>query len=55
MKLIIEKELAEKVANYLAQKPWIEVHELIRQLMSLQSIKEPTDDLAEKRDENSAS
>ena len=38
MKFEIEKDLLEKIANYLASKPWIEVQGLLAELQKLEKI-----------------
>ena len=40
-KLIIEIETAEAIANYLAQRPYIEVWQLIAKLQQLQPLPAP--------------
>lgn len=61
MKFEIEKVLAEKVMNYLAQRPWIEVKDLLAGMMAMklveeptEAIEEPTHGVAKERDESSA-
>lgn len=45
----IDQKLAEKLMNYLAQRPWIEVRELLDGLMTMKPVtEEKTDDVAEK-------
>ncbi len=43
MKFEIEKDLAEKVMNYLAQRPWIEVKDMLTGMMAMKVIEEPTE------------
>lgn len=40
MKLEIDKELAQAILNYLALKPFNEVHQLVAAIVSLKEIKE---------------
>ncbi len=35
---LIRRELAERIANYLAQRPWAEVHGLLGELMQLRPV-----------------
>jgi hypothetical protein len=36
----ISEETAQKIANYLAQKPYVEVYQLLTDLQKIQEIKE---------------
>lgn len=40
MELKIKKELLEKLLNYLANRPWAEVNNLIQELSKLEKIEE---------------
>jgi hypothetical protein len=42
----IEKELIEKLANYLATKPWFEVQALLTELQKLKPIQEKKEDVS---------
>lgn len=44
MKIEVEQELIEKIANYLASKPWYEVKDMLSELITKE---EPTEDVQE--------
>lgn len=41
MNYVITKEQLEKLGNYLATKPWMEVHQLLQLLGTLPPLAEP--------------
>ncbi len=49
MKKIIPLELLEKVANYLASKPWIETNAMLQELTKLPDYEEPKETKQEKK------
>ena len=40
-KFLIDQELAERIGNYLAQRPWAEVHEMVAGILRLQPAPPP--------------
>jgi len=44
---IIEESLAQEILNYLASRPYIEVHEIIQKLRAIQPVPEPKPDAKE--------